>query len=274
VETTELYEHIHELSSQGKAFVVATIIEAIGSTPRKIGSKMIVLRDGSIVDTIGGGGVEHQVIQDALDCLKHGTSRVVEYELRTSGERALGMLCGGETKIFLDVHMPGKTLIIVGAGHIAQKLSSMAKLVDFRVIVLDARPDYATPERFPEADQVVCEHPARTAEILPLSADSHIVIVTHGHIHDRDTLRSVIGSPARYIGMIGSRQKVQTVIAELAAEGVDAARLARVRAPIGLDLGGQAPGEIAVSILAEIIAESNGKLSALKPSTAESSPRA
>jgi xanthine dehydrogenase accessory factor len=265
MEATEFYERVLAVSQKGNPFVIATVVEAVGSTPRRSGSKMVILADGSTFDTIGGGKIEHQIIEDALDCLKHGASRMVEYALRPVGDHALGMLCGGETKVFLDVQMPGKTLVIVGAGHISQKLSPMAKLLDFRVIVLDSRSEFATQERFPDADQIICEHPARTAEVIPLGDNSHVVIVTHGHLNDKDALRSVIGSPARYIGMIGSRQKVRAVLAELAEEGIDAALLSRVHTPIGLNLGGQAPAEIAVSILAEIIAESYGRLDGLRP---------
>src|SRR5665647_849502 len=108
---TELYENIVALCQDGNPFVIATVVEAVGSTPRKIGSKMLILPDGSTMDTIGGGKVEHQIIQDALDCLRQGTSRTVAYELRPVGDHALGMLCGGETSVFLDVHTLGKTLI-------------------------------------------------------------------------------------------------------------------------------------------------------------------
>ncbi len=264
MESGDLYGKIAELGREGKSFVIATIVEAVGSTPRKLGAKMLVLPDGSTMDTIGGGKIEHQIIRDALDCIRHGTSRMVAYELRETGEHALGMLCGGDTKVFLDVHVPGKTLVIVGAGHIAQKLSPMAKLLDFGVIVLDSREEYATQEKFPEADQVICHHPAQTADVVPLSANSYVVIVTHGHVHDKDALRSVINSPVPYIGMIGSRQKVRAVLSDLAAEGVDSNLLARVHSPVGLDLGGQAPAEISVSILAEIIADSNGRLNAAR----------
>jgi len=265
MERTELYENLAALCGGGGSFVMATIVEAAGSTPREIGAKMVVLPDGSIIDTIGGGKIELQVIQDALDCLRRGESRTVEYELRPVGDNALGMLCGGQAKLFLDVHGPEKSLVIVGAGHIAQKLCPMAKVLGYRVVVLDGRSDFATRERFPDADEVICEQPSRTAAVVPLAESSLVVIVTHGHIHDEEALRSVIASPASYVGMIGSRTKVRAVLSDLAKEGVDQSLLARVQAPIGLDLGGHKPAEIAVSILSEIVAHINGKLESLKP---------
>jgi xanthine dehydrogenase accessory factor len=254
MESRKLYREMAALAEQGTPFVVATIVESLGSTPRRTGAKMIVLADGRTIDTVGGGKIEAEVTRDAVDALKRGVSRVVEYELRLTGERALGMACGGEAKVFLDVHAPDRTLLIAGAGHISQKLCPMAKLLDFRVVVIDQRPEFANAERFPLADEVIVGSPADIASLVRLDDRTHVVIVTHGHLFDKDALSAVATSPAPYIGMIGSRSKVSIVMRDLAEEGVPAEALARVHAPIGIDLGGQTPGEIAVSILAEIIA--------------------
>lgn len=254
METRDLYREMAVLAEQGTPFVLATIIESVGSTPRKTGAKMVVLADGRIIDTVGGGKIEAQVICDALDALRRGVSRVVEYVLRPTGEHALGMVCGGEAKVFLEVHAPDRTLVIAGAGHISQKLCPMAKLLDFRVVVVDQRPEFANTERFPLADEVIVGSPADIASLVRLDDRTHVVIVTHGHLFDKDALRAVATSPVAYVGMIGSRTKVRTVMHDLEEEGVPAEALARVHAPIGVDLGGQTPGEIAVSILAQIIA--------------------
>ena len=138
---------------------------------------------------------------------------------------------------FLDVNLAGDSLIIIVAGHIARKLSPIAKLLDFPVTVLDERQEFATRERFSHADAVICGDPSRVPEVIPLDAGSHVAIVTHGHLHDKDALRPVVASPALYV---------------------------RVHAPIGLDLGGQTPAEISTSILSEIIANAHGKLDSLK----------
>ncbi len=254
METRDLYRELAILAEQGTPFVLATIIESLGSTPRKTGAKMAVLADGRTIDTVGGGKIEAQVISDALDALRRGVSGIVEYELRPTGEHALGMVCGGEAKVFLEVHAPDRTLVIAGAGHISQKLCPMAKLLDFRVVVVDQRPEFANEERFPRADEIIVGSPADIASLVRLDDRTHVVIVTHGHLFDRDALRAVATSPAAYVGMIGSRTKVRTVMQDLEEAGVPAEALARVHAPIGLDLGGQTPGEIAVSILAQIIA--------------------
>jgi xanthine dehydrogenase accessory factor len=254
-----LYREMAELTEKGVPFVLATVIEAAGSTPRGVGAKMLVLPDGRTVDTVGGGRIELQVIQDALECLKRRTSRTVEYALRPTGENALGMACGGEAKVFLEVHSPAETFLIIGAGHIGQTLAPMAKLLDYHVVVLDSRPEYANAERIPSADELVVGHPGNAGELVTVDERTHVVIVTHGHVHDKDALRSVVATPAAYVGMIGSRTKVRTVFAELEAEGVSREALARVHTPIGLDLGGDTPGEISVAILAEIIAEKHGR---------------
>ena len=259
MESRELYREMAALAEQGTPFVVATIVESLGSTPRKTGAKMIVLADGRTIDTVGGGKIEAEVTRDAVDALKRGVSRVVEYELRLTGEHALGMACGGEAKVFLDVHAPDRTLVIAGAGHISQKLCPMAKLLDFRVVVVDQRPEFANAERFPLADEVIVGSPADIASLVRLDDRTHVVIVTHGHLFDKDALRAVATSPAPYVGMIGSRSKVTTVMRDLQEEGVPSEVLARVHAPIGIDLGGQTPGEIAVSILSQIIAGWHGR---------------
>lgn len=259
MESRELYREMAALAEGGTPFVVATIVESLGSTPRKTGAKMVVLADGRTIDTVGGGKIEAEVIRDSLDALKRGVSRVAEYELRLTGEHALGMACGGEAKVFLDVHAPDRTLVIAGAGHISQKLCPMAKLLDFHVVVVDQRPEFANAERFPLADEVIVGSPADIASLVRLDDRTHVVIVTHGHVFDMDVVRAVAPFPVAYVGMIGSRTKVRTVMHDLEEEGVPAQALARVHAPIGLDLGGQTPGEIAVSILSQIIAGWHGR---------------
>jgi len=256
----ELYAKITELSEQGSPFVVATITAVKGSSPRGVGTKMLILRDGTTIETIGGGVLEKQVIADALDALGSGASRVEHYELRAQGEHALGALCGGEASVFLEAHAPARRLLIVGAGHVAQRLCAAAKPLDFLVAVLDPRQEMVTPERFPGADTLICGDPARTAGLFALEERTYIVIVTHSHLHDTEALRSVIDSPAAYIGMIGSLNKVRTIFAQLRGEGVAPELLERVHAPIGLEIGAQTPAELALAIMAEIVAHTYDKL--------------
>jgi xanthine dehydrogenase accessory factor len=264
----DLLLKIAELARTGASFVVATVVRTAGSTPRGAGAKMIVLADGSTIGTVGGGRLELEVTRDALSALPAGESELHEYRLRPEGAepgghtegggRVLGMLCGGEAEVFLEVFGHSRRLLIVGAGHIGQKLAEMGKALDFHVAVLDERADMVTTERFPDADELICASPSDTARRTSIGPGTMIVIVTHGHLHDKAALAAVVGSPAAYVGMIGSRSKVRAVIAELHDEGIDPALLDKVHAPIGLDLGGQRPAEIALSILAEIVADQYG----------------
>jgi xanthine dehydrogenase accessory factor len=260
----ELYERVAELIREGNRFVLATITEAKGSSPRGVGTKMVILGDGTTVETIGGGVLEQRVATDGLGCLAAGRSRTERYELRTEGERALGALCGGEVSVFFDVHVPQRTVLIVGAGHVGLALSRLAALLDYRVVVLDPREDMVGEERFPDVDRRICGDPARTAELVAIDESTHVVILTHSHVHDGEALRSVLDTPAASIGMIGSRKKVSTMLAALRDEGVPQERLDRVHAPIGLDIGAQTPAELALSIMAEIVADEYGRLSASK----------
>jgi len=271
--TEELLSKIAELARAGAPFVVATVVRTAGSTPRGAGAKMLVLADGSTIGTVGGGALEHEVARDSLLALAQGESALKEYKLRQpgadsaagvdSGEggegRTLGMLCGGDAEVFLEVYGQSDHLLIVGAGHIGQKLAEIGKSLDFRVTVLDERAELVTRERFPGADELVCAPPSDVARRVSIGPGMAIVIVTHGHVHDKAALAAVVASPAAYIGMIGSKSKVRAVMGELRAEGVDPALLERVHAPVGLDLGGQSPAEIALSIMAQIVAERYGR---------------
>jgi len=163
------------------------------------------------------------------------------------------MICGGDTEVFIEPVTAAPRLFIFGGGHIGIPLSKMASLADFRVVVIDDRPGYATAARFPEATQVIVSDFQSSFEKLRVSPGSFIVIVTHGHKGDESVLEGALKTPARYIGMIGSKSKNEAVYSHLIAKGFTQADLDRVHAPIGLRIRAQTPEEIAVSILAEMI---------------------
>jgi xanthine dehydrogenase accessory factor len=255
----DLYEKMARLAREGEAFVVATIIGVEGSTPRHLGAKMLVLRSGETFDTIGGGPLERQVVSDALHCLEEGASRTERYGLREEGERALGALCGGDATVFLEVHAPEHSLLIVGAGHVGQALARAAEPLGYRVVVLDPREELLTRDRFPSVHELVCGDPAQVPAAVPVDASTHVVLVSHSHVQDKEALRAVVASDAASIGMMGSAKKVRRIFSELREEGVPDTALARVRAPIGLDIGAETPAELALSILAEIVADRRGR---------------
>jgi xanthine dehydrogenase accessory factor len=219
--------------------VLATVVEVNGVSPAKVGAQIVLLPDGSTAGTAGGGKLEASILADARATLADGQPRLAHYTLTEEGTDAVGVLCGGEVRAFIQPYMPPPQLVIVGGGHIGQPLKVMGEAAGFDVVVVDVEPGRAT---MPGLDEI------------PLTEDSYIVLITTDHVSDEAALRQVITSPVRYIGMIGSRAKCQTILSHLRANGYSDEALARVYAPIGLDLGGPTPQEIAVGILAEIIA--------------------
>jgi xanthine dehydrogenase accessory factor len=247
-----LFGQIAAAAAQGESVALATLVRVEGSTPRELGSKMLVYADGRIAGTIGGGAMEAAVMEAAAEAIALGQPRLLRYELRDPGEGDLG-ICGGAAEVFIDVIAPPPTLLVVGAGHVAMPVAEMGHQCGFRVVVLDDRPDMVSEARFPDAAERLSGEIVSCLSALELTSQWYVVIVTRGHAHDLEALRAVVGSQAAYVGMIGSRRKVRTTYDSLIADGVPASLLERVHSPIGLDIGAQTPAEIAVSILAEII---------------------
>jgi xanthine dehydrogenase accessory factor len=251
----DIYQEIVRLSASGEEAAVATVIAASGSTPREEGAKMLVKADGSIMGTVGGGNIEKQVIQEALDVMRKGKARKMDYRLHSSGEHGVetGMICGGDVEVFIEPIISAPRLYILGGGHIAIPLAKMARLTDFKIIVIDDREGFATTERFPDAAEIFTCDFAASYEKLKIAQNSYIVIVTHGHKGDETALEGALNTPAKYIGMIGSKEKNKAVFSHLLAKGFTQEDLNRVHAPIGIKIMAQTPQEIAVSILAELI---------------------
>ncbi len=248
----EIINRILEISRRGRSCVVATVVASSGSSPRKIGARMLVCDDAAAFGTVGGGGLEKLAIGDALAALKKKTSFLKTYSLK-KGDGL--QVCGGEVSIYYDVVSPRRHLVIAGGGHIGMSLSLIAKLLGYEVTIVDNRKEYASRNRFPHADHVIC---GRYEVALPKAAvdeTTAIVIVTHGHLHDAVALRLALKSKAGYIGMIGSRAKIAHIFSQMRRLGFSPARLKQVHTPIGLDIGAESPEEIAVAIAAELIKE-------------------
>lgn len=248
----DIYAELARLSAAGEEAALATVISASGSTPREEGAKMLVRPDGSIMGTIGGGAIEKAVIKEALEVMRRGKAKKMEYKLAAGGE--LGMICGGDTEVFIEPITSSPSLFVFGGGHIAVPLVKMAAIAGFKITVIDERPDFASAARFPDAAEVLASDIPPAYARLNVDKGSYIVIVTHGHKGDEAALEGALKTPARYIGMIGSREKNKAVFAHLLAKGFTQDDLARAHAPIGMRIKAQTPEEIAVSILAEIIA--------------------
>ena len=250
----DIYEQIVQLRRDGRRGAVATIVNVRGSIPSFRTAKMLVRDDGSIVGTIGGGCVEADVWQAAREIMESEKPRTLTFDLNQDPKYDTGLVCGGTLEVFIEPILPPALLYVFGAGHVAINLCQAAANAGFDVIVADDRSSYATSERFPAAREV---HPLdfdQATQKLDPNESSSIVIVTRGHRDDMRVLRWAVQTPARYVGMIGSKRKVIEIFKTLQKEGVPAHLFDRVYAPIGLDIGAITPEEIAVAITAELIA--------------------
>ncbi|HEY1648473.1 MAG TPA: XdhC/CoxI family protein [Terracidiphilus sp.] len=250
----DIYEEIVALQREGRRGAVATIVNSRGSIPSFKSAKMLVRDDGSIAGTIGGGCVEAEVWQAARDVIVNEKPCSLSFDLNQNPKYDTGLVCGGTLEIFIEPVLPAPSLYLFGAGHVALELFKAAKNAGFDVIVADDRDLYANAERFPGARQIIArDFDEAIAELAP-NESSYIVIATRGHRDDMRVLRWAVQTRARYIGMIGSRRKAITVARELTAEGLNPELFERVHSPVGLDIGAITPEEIAVSIVAELIA--------------------
>jgi xanthine dehydrogenase accessory factor len=344
----KLLRSVNHLLEEGEDLVLATIISHVGSTPRPVGTKMVVRRNGAIIGTIGGGLVEAEIMKIAPEIFQTMRAQVKEIELMgATADTADQMICGGRLMIMLEylaaqsqtireiqdlitilqkgrkgfllkslqigpesergesflilngditfgrsllseswlrnltrradkiktsfimeaetrrffvepTFIPG-TVFLFGAGHVSQQVADIAALVKFRVVVLDDRREYANQQRFPNADQIIVLLSFEQAfNGLEIDSDSYVVIVTRGHLHDKTVLEQALRTKAGYIGMIGSRRKRDILYQTLLSEGFTQEDIDRVHCPIGLNIGGDTPEEIAVSITAELIKMRSG----------------
>jgi len=249
----DIFQEIVRIRSEGQRAALATVISAKGSTPRETGSKMLIRTDGTILGSIGGGSLEAQVCKEAIKVMAENRSMLLRFDLTGKEVAEEGMICGGNMEVFVEPILPEPCLLIFGAGHISLSLAKMGKMVGFRVVVIDDRPEFANRERFPEADEVIARGFPAAFQQLTASRASYIAIVTRGHLQDETVLEWAVRTDAAYIGMIGSRKKNQAVFSNLRERGVPEKKLKEVHAPIGLNINAKTPEEIAMSIMAEII---------------------
>ena len=261
----EVFAALGEALSRGEEAALVTIVSSNGSTPQRVGAKMLVFGDGRIVGTVGGGCYEHDAIGKARQVLKTRKATTVKYDLNDDFAEETGLVCGGQMEVFIEPIEASPAVYIFGAGHVGYYLAKMAHEAGFAVHVVDDRAAFANAERFPFAASVVVDDIPQWLARTQLPATAYAVIVTRGHRNDLDALRALAPRDLRYIGLIGSRAKVARLYDQLLAEThLDPGFLERIHAPIGLDLGAVTPQEIAVSITAELIAVRRGKAEALK----------
>jgi xanthine dehydrogenase accessory factor len=255
----EVFAAVAEALERGEPAALVTIVSTTGSTPQRIGAKMLVFADGRIVGTIGGGCYENDAFWKAREAITSRKPQLVRYELSDDFAQETGLICGGQMDVYIEPIEPSPELYIVGAGHVGFHLARAAHEVGFRVHVVDDREKFANAERFPTAAEIVVDDIPSWIARANIPPHAYAVIVTRGHTNDLEALRALAPRELRYLGLIGSRAKVARIYDALVADQMPADRLERVHAPIGLDIGAVTPQEIAVSILAELIAVKHGK---------------
>jgi xanthine dehydrogenase accessory factor len=252
---SDIFEEIVRVRREGTPAALATVVGGEKGSPGKTGFRMLVYSDGKALGTVGGGLLEAKVREEALRCISDRKPRLVEFALDDQSADSIGLLCGGKVKVFIEPIQGASTLYIFGGGHIAIPLVHFAKALEFAVVVIDDRPEFANKDRFPLAEVKVGDF-SEVAKSIEFDETSHVVIITRGHEYDEVVLKECLskGKSPGYIGMIGSKEKIAKTFLRLEEQGIPKLVLAKVHAPIGLDIGARTPAEIAISIMAEIVA--------------------
>jgi xanthine dehydrogenase accessory factor len=262
----EVLEAALRAQETGERAALVTVTATEGSTPQKAGAKMVVYPDGRIVGTIGGGCVEAEMTWRARQAIERGRPQTASYELTPEQAGEDGLICGGRMEVFIEPIEGTPTLCLFGAGHVAQPLARMAKAAGFRVEVADDRVKFASAARFPDVDLIVVDEFPEAARKMTLGPNTYAVVVTRGHKGDAEALEACSSKGLRFVGLLASRPKFVHVAAALEERGVPPSEIGKIHAPLGLELGAVSPEEIAVSILAEMIAVRRGvDASAIRP---------
>ena len=250
----DVYDELIRLRKLGQKCAIATIVQVRGSIPSFESAKLLVREDGSMVGTIGGGCVEAEVWNAAREVMETEKSKHMSFNLGQDAAYDNGLICGGQLDVFVEPVIPPPHAVIFGAGHISKSLCKVASLAGFSTTIVDNRDTFANRDRFPEAGEIYAAEYEEVFPKLTVHESTYLIIVTRGHRDDMRVLRWAAGTPARYVAMIGSKRKVIAVVKELEKEGLTREQLARIYAPMGLEIGAISPEEIAISVAAEMIA--------------------
>jgi xanthine dehydrogenase accessory factor len=237
---------------------LVTVVGAQGSTPQRPGARMLVLADGAVHGTIGGGCVEAEMTRRARVAIESGRPVLTTYDLTPDQAGDEGLVCGGRMEVFIEPLEATPDLAILGGGHVARPLCALAAMAGFRVSVLDDRERYATEARFPQATRVLVSPFEEAAEALRITPRSFVMVVTRGHKGDATAIASCLPRRPRFLGLLGSKAKMAHVFDDLAGRGFSSEDLALVETPVGVEIGAETPEEIAVSIVARMISVRRG----------------
>ncbi|HJR80147.1 MAG TPA: XdhC/CoxI family protein [Anaerolineales bacterium] len=250
---SSIYQALSEIEKNNGSAALCTVISSEGSTPRHVGSKMLVYPDHRFLGTVGGGELESRVIKAALESLKSGNAQTLSYTMADPSRGDPGV-CGGTVEVFVEPILPPAVIVVIGGGHVGKAVVHLAKWLGFRVAVSDDRPEFCNPESVPGADAYYPVPMGKLPEHLNITPQTYLVITSRGSSIDAQGLPSLIDSQAAYIGVIGSKRRWLTTAKVLKEKGMPEEKLARrVHSPMGLELNAETPEEIAVSIMAEVL---------------------
>src|SRR5256712_1338795 len=245
---SKLFEELRDQLNQEKGVALATVVRG----KEHVGAKLLVVADKKTDGTLGNAELDARVLEDADLGIWHGEAGTYTYTL----ESATGVLT---CDVFIEGFPPPPTLVIIGAGHIAIPLTTFAKTLNYRVVVIDARAAFATRERFPHADELIVEWPDEVLEKMDLNPSTSVAVLTHDPKFDEPTLKVLLSRQVGYVGAIGSRKTGEERNERLRKQGLTNEQLARIHGPIGLNIGATSPEEMALAIMAEIVAARHGK---------------
>ncbi len=247
-----IFQALSELEKNNGSAALCTVVKSEGSTPRHVGSKMLVYPDGKFIGTVGGGDLEHRVLDEAWMALSDGKPRHLHYNMADPSRGDPGV-CGGQVEVFVEPILPAPTLVVIGAGHVGKAVVHLAKWLGFRVAVCDDRAEFCNPESTPGADEYYPLEMGKLAEKLKVTKQTYLVVTSRGSSVDALGLPSLLKTEAAYIGVIGSKRRWATTVKALKEKGVSDELIGKVRSPMGLELQAETPEEIAVSIMAEVL---------------------
>jgi xanthine dehydrogenase accessory factor len=248
-----------EATEARRPVALVTVVATRRSAPRRAGTKMLVHADGRRIGTVGGGAMEARVVAEAARALRDGRTRFLEYDL-VDADRGDPGVCGGEISIYVEPYMPAPTVLVVGCGHVGAAVIDLAHWLGYRTVATDDRVELVTEEALPNADVLLPGSIGDVLDTFEITTDTSIVVVTRSADVDVRVIPRLLETPAAYIGVMGSRRRWQITRDQLLSSGVDETRLEQIHNPVGIDLGAETLEEIAVSILAEVIASNRRRV--------------
>ncbi|MFQ5708701.1 MAG: XdhC family protein [bacterium] len=249
--TFSLYEVLKQALREEKPVAVATVITNDSDRPIDPGSKMLVFPDATVEGGLGDGELEQRVRADALELLAQEKSKTLSYEFESARK----------IEVYIESILPPPPLVIVGADPDAVPLVTLGKRLGFKVILVDHRANFANREKYPDADATLVVPAEEIAQNLEIDEKTFVLVKTHNYLKDKEILKFVLKSKARYVGQLGPKARMEDLLRDLKAEGVTFSEreLEKLYAPVGLDIGAESPEQIALSILAEMLAVKNGR---------------